>query len=297
MANKSTILHDKLTQRPKQLCRPGWGVRPANNADGYEMYPHTREARMEEAQRLAARMTRDAGSIGEHVKKRVALDPAKMQKVIAAMRDVDQRLGTLEAQRRAPRPMPQPQPKPAPPSPSQPTHDQQPLAEGTLFKNPDGSVVFVPADDAQRGFYGLPGAPGSQPETMNFVPFSSQQTKDSPMPRNPNLAPLQNITFDKPKVAARDRSFAQRRRDSLGKTPSRFDSREQDRLSRSAPGAAGPPSAAELNATYGRAHSSGASGQMRAADDGQEKTACAPQARTGVAPLNTPVFYRRGPRK
>jgi hypothetical protein len=101
------------------------------------------------------------------------------------------------------------------PQPTKATHDQQPLAEGTLFKNPDGSVVFVPQDDERCGFYGFPGAPGSQP-------------------------------------------------------------------------------AAELNAIYGRAHRSGASGQTRAADDRLDTTAYAQQARAGVAPLNTPYTTGRG---
>ena len=255
MANKSTILHGKLSRSYYDLTPAGTKVVRNPDGNGFRLVP-ANGGKFFPWER--GHSTRDAGSIGEHAKKARALDPAKMQKVIDAMADIGKRIGTLEAARRAPPPMPTPQPAS--------TRDALPRC--TCKRAPscicgDGHLAATP--------HPMP------------IP-----TKDKSMSRNPALAPNNHIV-EKPRA----RSFAQRLRDSFAETPSRFSSQEAGRMARHIVGA-GPPSAAELNVTYRQVHKGGASGQTHAADDRSETTAYAQQARAGVAPLSTPYSLNTG---
>jgi hypothetical protein len=175
--------------------------------------------------------TRDSGMpVGEHVKQKRALSPDALRMIVNEMNSVAARITRLEAQRRQPQPLPMPMPQPAP------TRDASPRcacgrAPTCICEN--GALAAVP------------------------YPVMSIPTKGDAMYRaiNPNLAPLRGVTFDKPK-SMRDQTFGERLR-------SRFDSREQDRLSRYMPsGSTGMPTQKEINDANTAYHAGhGASGQ------------------------------------
>jgi LysM repeat protein len=80
--------------------------------------------------------------------------------------------------------------------------------------------------------------------------LTPQKTKDgvNTMQRNAQLAPLRGVTFDPVSRSTRD---AQNIGATYGEQPSRFDSRESDRLASSLPrGSAGCPTQRELNDAY-----------------------------------------------
>ncbi len=199
--------------------------------------------------------TRDAANIGEHIKRKAALDPARLQPVIAAMNDVARRIEALEARRAAPQPMP--------------TQDapSNPLA-GTLVTGatPNGGAVLL-GEDARTTFVSPThrNARGA-PDTFEITPTRDgvprlfpKKAKDAAMTtRNPGLAPNRFITSHAGQRGFNDAAYVAK----FGEQPSRFTSQEADRMARHAPGAS-LPSPAELNAVNRAAHARGASGQMQ----------------------------------
>ncbi len=84
-----------------------------------------------------------------------------------------------------------------------------------------------------------PCACGTSPCTCSPSLAPKAPTKDTPMKQNLALAPHKNLTFSKPRTVRDSWRF--------GGQPSRFDSAEQDRLSRyTPPGSAGLPAHVEL---------------------------------------------------
>jgi len=205
--------------------------------------------------------TRDAASsathasIGAVAKQAVALDPARLTKVLAVMRDVGDRIARLEAKRAAPQPAP--------------THDapSKPLA-GTLVTGATlgGGAVLIGEDGREVFINPTHHRSNGAPDSYAFTPtrdgpprLFSKKTKDAvmPTPRNPGLAPNRFITTHAAQRGFNDAAYSTQ----FGERPSRFTSQEADRLARHAPGAS-LPSPAELNAVNQRAHAGvGASGQ------------------------------------
>jgi hypothetical protein len=161
-----------------------------------------------------------------------------LEKIVAAMSDVAQRLTNLELKKQAALRQQQQQPPVIlQPNPQRATDAASPCA----CKQP----TLVP----QRTFDGV--------KTM----------------RNANLAPLSHVIFNARPRATRDQN------QQFGERPSRFSSEENTRLSYTAPGAAGPPSPAEINAANRAFHAKDNTAQMQG---------YAAQARQRQAPNNTP---------
>jgi len=202
--------------------------------------------------------TRDAGniSIGEHAKQRKALDPARLQPILAMMRDVGDRIARLEARRAAPQPAP--------------THDAptNPLARTLVTgATPNGGAVLIGADGRETFINPTHRNTRGAPDTFEITPtrdapfrlFPKTKAKDAamPTPRHPGLAPNRFITTHADQRGFNDAAYGTQ----FGERNSRFTSAEADRLARHAP-VASLPSPAELNATYRAAHAGvGASGQ------------------------------------
>lgn len=119
--------------------------------------------------------------------------------------------------------------------------------------------------------------PPMQPQPTAQAP-APMQTKDATaMIRNPQLAPVRHVTFN-PKPTRDQLRF--------GETPSRFNSREQDRLSRQLPeGSAGPMSVKEMN---------DANHSYWARDNSAGMLQLGSLARAGKAPSNTPYSLDGG---
>jgi hypothetical protein len=190
--------------------------------------------------------TRDStnGPIGEHLKKRMALDPDRLKIVLAAMQDVGRRITALEAARAAP----------------QPTQDAPCACHGTLVTQPDGGAVLL-GEDGQTFMSPTHRNPKGQPDTFNILP--TRDAKDKQMTRHPGLAPLNHVRDNLTFADRLRKSFADTTANgaTYGESPSRFDSREQARLASYMPGES-LPSPAELNAAHRSFHAGvGASGQ------------------------------------
>ena len=136
-----------------------------------------------------------------------------LEKIIAIMGDVDQRLAALEARKRAA---------------LQQQMALQPRSAETQYEQPPRS----PTQDRATC------ACGKSP--CECAP-QHKGTTTMDMQRHPALAPRTNLTFNPTSRSTRDQQYGE-------PAPSRFDSREQDRLSRFMPGA-GPPTDTEYNAS------------------------------------------------
>ena len=206
----------------RELCPPG--TMPVRNDNGgYTFVPWKRQSPTPTRTRDAAQS--NTHTIAEHIASRFTIAD-----VVAAMTAIDQRMSALEAKRAQQRQLLEQQQQP------DSRRQQQPLRQPL-------QPVMQPTHD-----HAGPCACQHHQPPAPQAPHRGVATMDTSS-RHPGLAPNRFITdlsrpsFD---VLVRRATHDQR----YGETPSRFDSVEQDRLSRHAPGAAGPPTQRELNDAY-----------------------------------------------